>query len=244
MLPAIELEAVTVRYPGTPPAIALQDVTLRLYPGVTLVTGLPGAGKSTLLRVLATLLPPASGEVRYPWGRAATGAAMPAGAAAEAPWAVRGLIGYVPQQGRVAGGLTVEAALQYLAAVRAVVDHRGRARALIARWGLSDVRARSLDRVSGGQQRRWLLAQSRLNDPALWILDEPARGLDYDGIRILREELAAYADAAARGEPRYAVLVDSEGRLHDLATAVVEVAAGRVVATRPFPPAQPVSAWH
>ena len=66
--PAIELAGLTRRYGER---VALQDVTLSLPAGATLVVfGPNGAGKSTLLRVLATLLRPHAGTVRV-LGRAA-----------------------------------------------------------------------------------------------------------------------------------------------------------------------------
>ena len=78
--PAIELAGLTRRYGER---VALQDVTLSLPAGATLVVfGPNGAGKSTLLRVLATLLRPHAGTVRV------LGRALP-----DEGWAVRGRIG-------------------------------------------------------------------------------------------------------------------------------------------------------
>jgi len=78
--PAIELAGLTRRYGER---VALQDITLTLPAGATLVVfGPNGAGKSTLLRVLATLLRPHAGTVRV------LGRALP-----DEGWAVRGRIG-------------------------------------------------------------------------------------------------------------------------------------------------------
>ena len=78
--PAIELAGLTRRYGER---VALQDVTLTLPAGATLVVfGPNGAGKSTLLRVLATLLRPHAGIARV------LGHALP-----DEGWAVRGRIG-------------------------------------------------------------------------------------------------------------------------------------------------------
>ncbi|ADU50632.1 ABC transporter related protein [Thermaerobacter marianensis DSM 12885] len=186
-------------------------------PGVTLVEGPAGSGKSLFLRVLATLAVPRAGRVRYPWpGRDGSLVTFP-GAGPDDLARVRGCTGYVPQEGRVLQGMKVASALAYLAALRAVPDARQAVAAILARWGLAGAAGQRLEELSGGQWRRWLLAQSQLTRPALWILDEPARGLDHGGVELLREALEGYRSAAARGALVWAVVVDSEGRVADLA---------------------------
>ncbi len=204
----IVLEGVTVRYPGRPPVVALSQVSLCLRPGVTLVRGPSGAGKSTLLRVLATLQPPSKGGVCYPWP------------GTQAP----GRCGYVPQENRLTQSLAVEDALRYLAAVRGLPGDHGRVAALLARWGLEPLRRKRLCRLSSGEARRWLLAQSQLLDPDLWLLDEPLHGLDAWGVQTLRAELASYGRRAAR----YAVLVSHGPGLDDLADTTVQLEGGRI----------------
>lgn len=204
----IELEGVTVRYPGRPPIVALAGIHLRLRPGITLVHGPSGAGKSTLLRVLAGLQALDAGAVRYPWPSHETGART----------------GYVPQDNRLLQSLAAEDGLRYLAAVRGLPCGRATVAALLARWGLEGLRRKPLSRLSAGETRRWLLAQSQLLDPDLWLLDEPLHGLDAWGLALLRAELARYATGAGR----YAVVVTHDPRLDGLATAVVRIQGGRV----------------
>ncbi len=204
----IELEGVRVSYAGRPPVVALAGVTLHLRPGITLVHGSSGAGKSTLLRVLAGLQPPGSGAVRYPWPVRQVGAHT----------------GYVPQENRLVQTLAVEDALRYLAGVRGLPCGRTHVAGLVARWGLDGQRRTALCRLSAGETRRWLLAQSQLLDPDLWLLDEPLHGLDPWGMATLRHELARYAPGAGR----YAIVVAHDLPLDDLATAVVWLENGRV----------------
>ncbi len=215
----IELQQATVRYGGHPAIVALDWVRLGLAPGVTLVRGAGGAGKSTLLRALATLQPLSEGSIRYPWG-----SASPAGLPR-----IRARIGYVPQENRLTQGLTVEQALRYLAAVRGLAGGSPAVASLLERWGLAPARAKRLCELSSGEGRRWLLAQSRLGDPELWLLDEPLRSLDADGVQTLRAELALYIRPAT-ATPRYAVAVAHDGRLDDLATSIVHLDRGRIVA--------------
>ena len=57
----IDIAEVSRHFGATP---VLQDVSLRLGPGVTGLLGPNGAGKTTLLRILATVLPPDEGSMR------------------------------------------------------------------------------------------------------------------------------------------------------------------------------------
>jgi ABC-type multidrug transport system ATPase subunit len=222
----IELGGVTVCYPGRPPIVALDGVTLRLQPGITVVRGASGAGKTTLLRVLARLQPPDEGNLRHPWGAAAS----PPARGLLRPWggltSACSRTGYVPQENRLTQSLTCEDGLRYLAAVRGLAAGRQDVAPLLARWGLDPVRTRRLDRLSSGEARRWLLAQSQLPTPHLWLLDEPLHALDALARQTLRAELAQHVRTA----PRYAVVVSHDGQLDDLATAVVRLERGRVVA--------------
>lgn len=211
----IEIADVTVRYAGRPPVLALCGASGRLRPGITLLRGPSGAGKSTLLRVLANLQPPDEGTVRYPWSGAT----------------VRARIGYVPQENRLEQTLAAEDALRYLAAVRGLPAGRADVAPLLARWGLGPVGAQQLCRLSSGEARRWLLAQSQLCEPDLWLLDEPLHGLDAWGVRTLRSELARYALSAKSAAPLYALVVSHDPRLDDLATEVLRLEGGRLSAT-------------
>jgi ABC-type multidrug transport system ATPase subunit len=59
----LTLEGVSQRYERQ--VMAVEDISLRLGPGVWGVVGPNGAGKTTLLRILATLLAPTQGSVRW-----------------------------------------------------------------------------------------------------------------------------------------------------------------------------------
>lgn len=211
----IELYGVSVRYPG---CLALRDLSLALRPGVTLVHGPSGAGKSTLLRIVATLLPPDQGQVRYPWENGGPGSLD----------RLRARIGYVPQESRLPQTFSCVDALRYLAAVRGLSSSRRDVEPLLARWGLWPVRARCLDRLSTGEARRWLLAQSQLANPDLWILDEPSRSLDAEAMQTLRAELALYATSIRTGALRFALVAAQDSHLDGLAQRVVHLERGQI----------------
>jgi heme exporter protein A len=161
--PAIELAGLTRRYGER---VALQDVTLTLPAGATLVVfGPNGAGKSTLLRVLATLLRPHAGTVRV------LGRALP-----DEGWAVRGRIGLLAHAPLVYRDLSGRENLAFHARLHGVALER--ARELLERVGLS---ARADDKVhtySRGMVQRLAVCRAVLHDPEVLLLDEPLANLD------------------------------------------------------------------
>lgn len=131
------------------------------------VTGANGIGKSSLLRILAGLLPAASGTVQRPDRLALVDDAHALDR--ELPLAEALLF-----WARLDGGdrQTVMSALDRLAIVH-----------------LAPVPVRIL---STGQKKRAALARMLAADAPLWLLDEPANGLDRDGVVLLEALIAAH----------------------------------------------------
>ena len=161
--PAIELAGLTRRYGER---VALQDVTLTVPAGTTLVVfGPNGAGKSTLLRVLATLLRPHSGVVRV------LGRALP-----DDGWAVRGRIGLLTHEPLLYRDLSGRENLRFHARLHGVGFTR--VEELLDRVGL---KLRADDRVhtySRGMVQRLAVCRAVLHDPDVLLLDEPRANLD------------------------------------------------------------------
>jgi len=169
--PLVRVEAVTLDLSGRR---ILEDVTLEVGEGEFLgLIGPNGGGKTTLLRVLLGVLRPSSGEVTWACG-----------AEGRSPH-----IGYVPQK----GGLD----RCYPMSCREIVEQgrlgawplwgerarhlRERANELLERVGMSEHSDRPFADLSGGQQRRCLLARSLVDSPSVLLLDEPTAGVDRDG---------------------------------------------------------------
>ena len=151
----------------------LEDMTFRIEPGeFVCVLGPSGAGKSTLVRALL-------GEREITSGRLLVGGHDVFGESE----ALRGAIGYVPQQDINPPGLPVERALDYASHVRLPADtpaseRRAAIDRAIADVGLERVRDRSIARLSGGEAKRASLAAELLEAPGLLVVDEATSSLD------------------------------------------------------------------
>jgi heme exporter protein A len=142
-----------------------------LRPGDALhVSGANGTGKSSLLRLLAGLLPPAAGSVER---RARTALIDETLALDRALPLAEALLFWA----RLDGGTLVS--------VLTALDRLGVAH-------LAPVPVRIL---STGQKKRAALARVLAADAPLWLLDEPANGLDRDGVVLLEGLIAAHRAA-------------------------------------------------
>lgn len=164
---------------------AVDDLTLRLEPGLVGLLGPNGAGKSSLLRIAATVTRPTSGSVLFHGEDAVA-----------RPDALRRALGYLPQDFGVYPNLTSREFLGYLAAAKGVSARaaKGRIEELLEVVNLTGAVKRPLGTYSGGMLRRVGIAQVLLADPQVIILDEPTAGLDPEervGFRTLFAELAA-----------------------------------------------------
>jgi ABC-2 type transport system ATP-binding protein len=128
-----------------------------------------GGGKTTLFRILATLLPPAGGEVRI------AGAELPAEAAR-----ARRALGVVFQSPSLDLRLTVEENLRHQGHLYGLSgkDLAGRIDDGLARLGVTDRRSERAEALSGGLRRRAEIAKALLHRPRVLLLDEPSTGLD------------------------------------------------------------------
>ncbi|MBC8133473.1 MAG: ABC transporter ATP-binding protein, partial [Deltaproteobacteria bacterium] len=181
---------------------------------ITAVVGPNGAGKSTLLGVLATLVGPTSGSVR--WGDLE----LCRGSAA------RAALGYVGHEPGLYMDLGAIANLELFSRLYGLSDPEGRARTLLDRVGLRDAAADVPVRTfSRGMQQRVALARALLHEPAILLFDEPGSALDPAGATWLAGELGR-----ERAAGRIVVLVthdlDAAGAL---AEHIIILRRGRVV---------------
>jgi energy-coupling factor transport system ATP-binding protein len=190
------------------------DLVLRAGERVALV-GPNGSGKSTLGRLLVGLLRPTRGQVRL-------GDADPARLAAKD---LARRAGYVFQDPE-AGFLTDTVADEIMLGLEPT--DRAAAAEILARLRLplETFGTRSPYRLSGGEARRLSLACTLVRHPGLLVLDEPTFGQDRLGYESLLEILQERFDHGA-----CLVAATHDQRLvADLASRVVELRAGRIVA--------------
>ncbi|MGI8559102.1 MAG: heme ABC exporter ATP-binding protein CcmA [Solirubrobacteraceae bacterium] len=175
---AIELGGLTRRYGER---TALEDVTLSLEPGRTLVVfGPNGAGKSTLLRVLATLLRPHAGTVRI------DGCELPREA-----WRVRGRIGLLGHEPLLYRALSARENLRYHARLHGVDG--ARIEQLLELVKMSRRADEPVASLSRGMVQRIAACRAVLHDPPVLLLDEPRANLDPRGIELLEPLIGARA---------------------------------------------------
>ena len=181
LLPAdheLAARGVSVSLGGTP---VLRSVSFAARPGlVTGLVGPNGAGKSTLLRVMAGVLRPGAGSVRL---GAAELSGLPARERARQ-------VAYLPQHEAAHPFTALETVLmaRYPHLSRFALegaDDRRIARAAMALTETERFENRQLDRISGGERQRVLLARALAQQARVLLLDEPVAGLD------LRHQLAA-----------------------------------------------------
>jgi iron complex transport system ATP-binding protein len=158
----LDARAVSVRYGAR---LAVDDVTFTARPGEVLaMLGANGSGKSSLLRAVAALQPHA-GKIAW------DGGAAPAGS-----------IGYMPQDTGTRAALTAfEVVL--LGRIRSLAFRAGArdlaaAEAAMDEIGVTDLAARRIGELSGGQRQMVLMAQVLAANPRVLLLDEPTSALD------------------------------------------------------------------
>lgn len=148
---------------------AVDNVSLRLTPGVWGLLGANGAGKTTLMRIIAGIMKPTSGTVWYD--------GVPIEELSES---YRDIFGYLPQEFGFYPEFTVKDYLAYISVLKGLTERDGRRRinGLLEQLSLSHVKNKKIIKLSGGMKRRVGIAQALLNEPEVLILDEPTSGLD------------------------------------------------------------------
>jgi ABC-2 type transport system ATP-binding protein len=205
----IEVEHLTKRFRKT---VAVDDLSFKVREGaITGFLGPNGAGKTTTLRVALGLVRPTSGSARvlgHPYRALETPSSQ---------------VGAVLEASSFHPGRSGRNHLRVVAAVSGLP--RSRVDEVLEIVGLSGDAGRRVGGYSLGMRQRLSLAAALLGDPRVFILDEPANGLDPQGIRWLRELLQSLA-----GEGR-TILISSHvlAEVEQIADEVVIIHRGKFV---------------
>ena len=205
----ITVEGLTKRFG---PVTAVQDLSFAVQPGsVTGFLGPNGAGKTTTMRMLLGLVTPTAGTALIgglPFHRLGRPARI-VGAVLEAQ-------GFHPRR------TGLDHLLVYAAAVGAP---DARAAELMQLVGIGSAARQRVGGYSLGMKQRLALATALVGDPQVLVLDEPANGLDPEGISWLRTFLQSFARSGRT------VLISSHllAEIEQTVDQVVIISAGRTV---------------
>jgi len=219
----LEALALTKTYGGSSTAThALAGVDLTVGPGESVaIMGPSGSGKTTLLHLLAGVLPPTAGVVRWD-GRSVSDMSDRERTALR-----RRDFGFVFQSGQ----LLPELPAQENAALPLMLDGVGRAEATararqwLGHLGLAGMEERRPGELSGGQAQRVAIARALVGSPGVIFADEPTGALD----RTTGWEVMKALTTASHAQGAALVVVT-----HDLEVArwcgrIVEMRDGRIV---------------
>lgn len=184
MAPIIDMHAVDLAFSEQTGVFGLDFV---VEPGTIFgLIGPSGCGKTTTVRLMTGIYTPDRGDLRV-MGRAPS----------QFSPRLREQIGYMPQQFVLYPTLTVRENMNFVASIYGVSYFKRRARMddLLEFVQLHEARNRLGSKLSGGMQRRLLLACALIHNPTLIFADEPTAGIDpvlrskfWDYFRQLRDD--------------------------------------------------------
>jgi heme exporter protein A len=155
----------------------LRNVCADLQTGDALVvTGHNGAGKSTLLRIIAGLLRPSRGAVR--WWRQGT----PIGGEGR-----RHVLGYVGADVQLYRELTAQEHIAFVARLRGLPMDQQRVAAILHGVGLAQRGDEPISGFSSGMVQRLRYGLALMHCPPVLLLDEPTTNLDTAGIAVVEQ---------------------------------------------------------
>jgi len=206
----IVVSGLTKQYPKVR---AVDDLSFIVEPGrVTGFLGPNGSGKTTTLRMILNLVTPTQGGATIGGARYAD---------LDEPLAT---VGAVLEASSAHKGRTGRNHLRVVCT--AAGYPAGRVDEVLELVGLTPAAKRKFKGYSLGMRQRLGIAVAMLGDPKVLILDEPANGLDPEGIRWMREFLRAFADQGRT------VFVSSHllSEMEQLADNVIIIAYGKLIA--------------
>jgi zinc transport system ATP-binding protein len=215
--PLIQLDRASVGYDGQ---AVVSGLDLSVHPGEALaLVGPNGSGKTTLVQAILGLAEVTAGSLLVFAHRPAS-------------HADRGRIGYVPQRPPL-GGIVPTTVGEVVTAgrlarggwLRSRASDRAAVRHALDRVGLADLSSVRVDTLSGGQQRRVLIARALAAEPEMLVLDEPLAGVD----RSSQEQLAETLRVLLTDGTTLVVVLHELGPMRQLISRIARLRDGRLV---------------
>ena len=208
---ALRFENIDKRYGGL---YALRRLSLEIAPGECVaLAGRNGSGKTTLLRIAARLVRPSAGKLTFsPEPPATTPPARNAG--------------FVAHATMVYDELTAEENMLLFARLLEIAEPNARVEKLLRDVGLYERRDSLVRTFSRGMRQRVAIARALLHEPSVLLLDEPATGLDPQGVNWLAETLWRLHAAGST----ILMSLHGESEISGLATRGIRLDAGAVAA--------------
>jgi ABC-2 type transport system ATP-binding protein len=183
-VPAVLMEKASHDFGG---GAGVFDIDFSLKPGEILgIIGPSGCGKTTMIRMINGILNPTSGGVQV-FGKAPK----------KFDEVDKMRVGYIPQHFILYPNLNVEENMHFIGGIFGMrkQERKEKLDSLLDFVDLSDARKRLAKKLSGGMQRRLMLAGALLHTPDILIADEPTAGIDpilrsriWNNFRELRDE--------------------------------------------------------
>jgi ABC-type multidrug transport system ATPase subunit len=209
----LRLENIDKRYGRL---LALRGVSLTIAAGECVVfAGRNGSGKTTLLRIASQLVRPSRGTLTF------SGSGAPGGGESNA---IRP--GFVAHATMVYDELTAEENLLLFARLQEIAQPEKRVETLLHDVGLSERRGSLVRTFSRGMRQRVAIARALLHEPAVLLLDEPATGLDPQGVTWLAEAIRRLRDSGRT----ILMSLHGESEISQLGTRAIRLDAGSIAA--------------
>jgi putative ABC transport system ATP-binding protein len=222
----IELDGVVKRYRGGGEEVrAVSGVDLKVEPGeMVALLGPSGSGKTTLLLLIAALLQPDEGSVRY------NGLDLASLSENEACDYLLRDVGFIYQNFHLMPRVSAieNAAIKLLLAGVGMREAQSRAAPWLELVGLGDRLERTPDELSGGERQRVAIARALAGEPGLILADEPTGNLDSTGSEAIVELLLSIAHERQAA----VVLVTHDSEAAAIADRSCTLRDGRLVESR------------
>jgi putative ABC transport system ATP-binding protein len=186
----LELQGIVKHYQGAEEVRAIDGVSLTIAPGEMLaLLGPSGSGKTTLLLLIAALLRPDAGTIRY------QGHDIASLSEREASEYLLRDVGFIFQNFHLMPRVPVleNAARKLLISGMGVRQSQTRALPWLERVGLADRLQHPPEKLSGGERQRVAIARALASEPGLILADEPTGNLDSARSREIVELLGSVA---------------------------------------------------